>query len=87
MQRELAVRDFEAALFMASRPDPINGYLNFTRDDVLRELHGYNLACWCSLDPEDGPCHADVLLSIANAMEEIEIIENINTNKHGSPNG
>lgn len=29
-----------------------------------RELRGKNLACWCSLD---GPCHADVLLEIANA--------------------
>ncbi len=26
------------------------------------ELRGKNLACWCS----DGPCHADVLLEIAN---------------------
>ena len=28
------------------------------------ELRGKNLACWCSLD---GPCHANVLLEIANA--------------------
>ena len=28
------------------------------------ELRGRNLACWC---PLDGPCHADVLLEIANA--------------------
>jgi hypothetical protein len=28
------------------------------------ELRGMNLACWCALD---GPCHADVLLEIANA--------------------
>lgn len=27
-------------------------------------LRGRNLACWC---PLDGPCHADVLLRIANA--------------------
>jgi hypothetical protein len=27
-------------------------------------LRGKNLACWCSLD---GPCHADVLLELANA--------------------
>ncbi|NYZ61993.1 DUF4326 domain-containing protein [Luteimonas deserti] len=27
-------------------------------------LRGFNLACWCSLD---GPCHADVLLALANA--------------------
>lgn len=28
------------------------------------ELKGKNLACWCALA---GPCHADVLLRIANA--------------------
>ncbi len=28
-----------------------------------RELRGKNLACWC---PLDGPCHAEVLLDIAN---------------------
>jgi hypothetical protein len=27
------------------------------------ELKGKNLACWC---PLDGPCHADVLLELAN---------------------
>lgn len=27
------------------------------------ELHGKDLACWCPLDK---PCHADVLLEIAN---------------------
>lgn len=30
----------------------------------LTELRGHNLACWCSLD---GPCHADLLLRLANA--------------------
>ena len=29
----------------------------------LRPLRGKNLACWCPLDQ---PCHADVLLEIAN---------------------
>lgn len=28
------------------------------------DLRGKNLACWCSLDV---PCHADVLLELANA--------------------
>lgn len=31
--------------------------------DAIHELRGYNLACWCPLDK---PCHADVLLRIAN---------------------
>lgn len=29
----------------------------------LHELHGKDLACWC---PLDHPCHADVLLELAN---------------------
>ncbi|MEN5062274.1 DUF4326 domain-containing protein [Luteimonas sp. TWI1416] len=29
----------------------------------LAPLRGRNLACWC---PLDGPCHADVLLALAN---------------------
>jgi len=31
--------------------------------DVKQELAGKDLACWCPLDQ---PCHADVLLEIAN---------------------
>ena len=31
---------------------------------VRAELRGKDLACWCPLDQ---PCHADVLLEIANA--------------------
>lgn len=34
-----------------------------TVDDVRRELAGKNLACWCPLTE---PCHADVLLEVAN---------------------
>jgi hypothetical protein len=30
----------------------------------MAELRGRNLACWCPLDQ---PCHADVLLELANA--------------------
>jgi len=32
---------------------------------VHRMLDGYDLACWCPLDQ---PCHADVLLEIANGV-------------------
>src|SRR5690349_2610258 len=35
----------------------------FSREHVRRELAGKDLACWCRLD---GPCHADVLLELAN---------------------
>lgn len=34
--------------------------------DAKRYLRGKNLACWC---PVGAPCHADVLLEIANAPE------------------
>ncbi len=34
------------------------------RESATRELVGMNLACWCPLDQ---PCHADVLLELANA--------------------
>lgn len=33
--------------------------------EVQAELAGKNLACWCPLDQ---PCHADVLLKIANGV-------------------
>ncbi|MFZ5719242.1 MAG: DUF4326 domain-containing protein [Pseudomonadota bacterium] len=32
----------------------------------LGHLRGKNLACWCK---PDAPCHADVLLELANALE------------------
>lgn len=35
-----------------------------TTEDVKVALKGKNLACWCSLDQ---PCHADVLLQVANS--------------------
>jgi hypothetical protein len=38
----------------------------------LSALRGKNLACWCPLTDKDGnhvPCHADVLLELANALE------------------
>lgn len=32
----------------------------------IHELRGKNLACWCKLDQ---PCHADILLEMANRNE------------------
>lgn len=34
-----------------------------TCEEIQKELRGKNLACFCALDQ---PCHADVLLEIAN---------------------
>jgi len=45
------------------RADLLAGRLEVTVDDVRRELRGQDLACWCPLDQ---PCHADVLLEVAN---------------------
>lgn len=36
----------------------------FSLADMRVELHGKNLACWCKIGT---PCHADVLLELANA--------------------
>ena len=45
------------------RDDLLHGRLAVTVEDVKRELRGHDLACYCPLDE---PCHADVLLHIAN---------------------
>jgi hypothetical protein len=34
-----------------------------SRDAIRNELRGYNLACWCK---PGTPCHADVLIELAN---------------------
>ena len=40
---------------------------NETPLDAMRyELRGRDLACWCRLDQ---PCHADILLELANSRE------------------
>ena len=44
----------------------LTGELPYTIKDVKRELGGKNLACFCK---PDAPCHADVLLEIANGKE------------------
>ncbi|WP_247625296.1 DUF4326 domain-containing protein [Microbacterium galbinum] len=45
--------------------DPGAAYTGF-RAQVREQLAGKNLACWC---PLGDPCHADVLLEIANGVE------------------
>ena len=41
----------------------LDGILPVSVVDVQRELRGKDLVCWCR---PDQPCHADVLLEIAN---------------------
>jgi hypothetical protein len=45
------------------RDDLLAGRLRVAVEDVRRELRGRDLGCYC---PRDEPCHADVLLAIAN---------------------
>jgi hypothetical protein len=52
------------AAVAAYRRDLLAGKLRVGVADAHRELRGRDLACWCSLD---GPCHADVLLQVANS--------------------
>jgi hypothetical protein len=35
----------------------------FGKDDPWKDLRGKDLICWCDLDK---PCHADILLELAN---------------------
>jgi hypothetical protein len=52
--------------FIAEEPDAL--------PRLQRNLGGKNLACWCPLDQ---PCHADVLLELANPPDPAE--------QHGGP--
>lgn len=42
---------------------PVGGSARYA---VLADLRGHDLACWC---PLNSPCHADVLLELANRLE------------------
>ena len=53
--RTLALTRFAADLAV--------GRLPVTVADVRAELKGKHLVCWC---PEGEPCHADILLAVAN---------------------
>ena len=39
--------------------------------ESLPELRGRDLACWCPLEE---PCHADVLLELANVQQVTELL-------------
>ena len=56
--RKYVERDLSVASF-------VNVYFGMppSKEEIQRELRGKNLACWCALDQ---PCHADVLLELAN---------------------
>lgn len=60
IRRRHAVTDFRSAL-VYSIGGTLAGYP--TKEEIRTELAGKDLACWCPLDQ---PCHADVLLELAN---------------------
>jgi len=45
----------------------------FDCDAARAELRGKDLACWC---PLDAPCHADVLLELANSAASLSQKDN-----------
>jgi hypothetical protein len=50
-----------------TREQAVEAYRQLARSSLgeseLAELRGHDLACWCPLDQ---PCHADVLIELAN---------------------
>lgn len=51
---------------MAAAPSRQGRMARVTVDQIREKLAGKTLACWC---PLDSPCHADVLLRMANAQD------------------
>jgi hypothetical protein len=71
--RAEAIRRFK--VWLGSEPYPAGRFADLypeRKGAVLRrlpELRGKDLACWCPITLPDGsacPCHADVLLALAN---------------------
>jgi hypothetical protein len=58
--RAMAIRDFEMWLGVSPLGEAMAAR-------AKAELRGKDLACWCRLDQ---PCHADVLIELANASPE-----------------
>lgn len=54
------------------REDLLAGRLPFGPSEVIGELAGRDLACYCPLDQA---CHADVLIEIANGAANHPVLE------------
>lgn len=63
--RHMATSDFEG--LVTGRWDGFDDVdvPSYPRDEIM-QLRGHDLVCWCPLGQ---PCHADVLLEIANQKE------------------
>lgn len=64
-----AVRLFEQLMQLQKILADDDRWFVFTRDRLRADLAGKNLACWCK---PGAPCHAEVLLRIANDTPEVE---------------
>lgn len=60
---ERGILQFPNWRFLGGRRGPVE-FRYPSREEIVVELAGKDLACWCS---PDEPCHADVLLELANA--------------------
>ena len=65
--REKAIERFKHQIELEKAGNVTNLSIRFSHADVVNELRGKNLACWCN---ESTPCHADILLEIANNKGE-----------------
>lgn len=67
------VGDIAAGGVELSAEDAVILYKAFTAQEYpaseLAKLRGRDLACWCELDQ---PCHADVLLELANQTQVVK---------------
>lgn len=57
------VETIEEAVMMYSRWIQTKPHLL----EALPELRGKNLVCWCSSPSKRGPCHAHILIKLANS--------------------
>lgn len=62
--REFAVKMFHDEILIGGGIPHPNYLSRKSEEDIRRDLAGRDLCCWCRLD---WPCHADILLEIANA--------------------
>jgi hypothetical protein len=67
LARRSAVERFRAHILTSE--GRVNGVWTPTIGAIRHDLRGRDLVCWCPLDQ---PCHADVLLEIANQTTELE---------------
>jgi hypothetical protein len=67
---DLSIKCFEQDVLETGPHNPWPRAAVPTPVDIVEALRGRNLACWCSLDM---PCHADVLLRIANQDEATHV--------------